>query len=356
MSILSPYTPIFKLIRGTTVESIHYGALAVVDAHGKLLTSYGDPAAVTFLRSSAKPFQILPFLEHDGQIFYNLSAKEIAVMCASHSGTDEHVQTICSIQERIGLSENDLLCGVHIPMDEETAEALRARREEPTPNRHNCSGKHTGMLAFAKMSGTLNPELAYISPHHPIQKEILATFAQMCAIPSDQIGLGVDGCSAPNFAVPLYNCAYAYARLCDPQTGGVEPRERVTACRQVTRAMMAEPEMVAGPGRFDTRLMQVTHGKLICKGGAEGYEGIGIMPGVLSPDAPGVGIALKIADGDGRPKVRPAVIVEVLRLLGVLSPTELESLEEFGPGFPTYNWRQILVGSGCPEIELIYES
>ncbi len=356
MSIPSPYTPIFELVRGTTVESIHYGSLAVVDAHGKLLASHGDPRAVTFLRSSAKPFQILPFLEHDGQSFYNLSDKEIAVMCASHSGTDEHVRTIRGIQERIGLREDDLLCGVHMPMDEQTAEDLRTRHEEPTPYRHNCSGKHTGMLAYAKMNGTLNPELPYISPEHPIQKDILATFAQMCAISSDQINLGVDGCSAPNFAVPLYHCAYAYARLCDPEAGGITSPKRAAACHQVTVAMIAAPEMVAGPGRFDTRLMQVTRGKLICKGGAEGYEGIGIMPGVLSPGAPGVGIALKIADGDGRPSVRPAVIMEVLRLLGILSSDELEELREFGPDFPTYNWRKILVGCGRPEIDLVYET
>lgn len=352
----APYAPVFELSRGETVESIHYGAIAIVDANGKLLASFGDPYAVTFLRSSAKPFQILPFLTHGGQAHYNLSSKEIAVMCASHSGTDEHFRTIQHIQERAALSEQDLLCGVHPPLDPATAEALRVRQEEPTPNRHNCSGKHTGMLAFARMIGSLDKEIPYINPEHPIQRQILETLAYMCDLPSDQIHRGVDGCSAPNFAVPLYNCALAYARLSDPENGQVEPMQRRIACHMITSAMMENPFMVGGPERLDTRLMEVAHGKLICKGGAEGYEGIGLMPGTLFPNSPGIGIALKIADGDGRPKVRPAVVLEVLRQLGVLTPGELDDLSQFGPSFPIYNWRNILVGRGHPNFELVYAS
>src|SRR5512133_1439094 len=86
----SPYQPVFELTRGETVESIHEGAIAVVDATGKLVASYGDPLGITFLRSSAKPFQALPFIQHGGHQAYGLTPKEIALICASHSGTDEH--------------------------------------------------------------------------------------------------------------------------------------------------------------------------------------------------------------------------------------------------------------------------
>jgi len=350
------YQSIFELTRGQIVESIHAGAVAVVDVTGRLLASAGDPNLVTFLRSSAKPFQALPFLEHGGKAFYALSEREVAILCASHSGTDQHMLTVQGIQSRVGLSETDLMCGVHIPSDEATAEALHDRKEQPTPNRHNCSGKHTGMLAYAQMSGRRYADLPYISNQHPIQAEILATFAEMVGLSRDQVALGVDGCSAPNFAVPLRNAAYAYARLSDPNAGQVLPMERAAACRQITTAMMSNPEMVAGPGKFDTCLMQVTQGKLVSKGGAEGYQGIGIMAGVLTPGAQAVGIAVKIADGDARGKIRSAVTLEVLRQLGALTQAELDALAEFGPRFPIFNWRKILVGEGRPSFELQYES
>ncbi len=346
------YLPIFELYRGQTVESVHAGAVAVVDVTGRLIAHYGDPETVTFLRSSAKPLQILPFLEHGGKAFYNLSEREIAVMCASHSGTDQHVSVIQGIQARANLSEADLMCGVHEPGDEATAEALRERKESPTPNRHNCSGKHTGMLSYAQMSGRKFQDLPYLSDQHPIQQEILSTFGEMTGVASDQVSLGVDGCSAPNFAIPLHNAAFAYARLCDPETGNVLPLARAVACRQVTAAMLSNPDMIAGPGKFDTRLMQAADGKLVSKGGAEGYQGIGIMPGVLGSNGPAVGIALKIADGDARGKIRSAVILEVLRQLQALSSEELATLAEFGPQFPLRNWREILVGFGRPIFEL----
>lgn len=351
-----PYSPVFDLSRGETLESIHFGAIAVVDIYGKLLAWYGDPQVVTFLRSSAKPFQILPFLEHGGRAIYNLTPREIAVMCASHSGTDEHMAVLRSIQAKTGIAEAELLCGVHKPLHKPTADALDQKNEAPTPNRHNCSGKHTGMLAFARLqAGSMVQDsegLPYIDFAHPIQTEILHTFAEMCALPVEKVALGIDGCSAPNFAVRLRDAAYAYARLCDPETGGVTPQARQAACHEVTAAMTSNPDMVGGPERFDTSLMQVTQGRIVVKGGAEAYQGIGLMPGTLGPGSPAIGIALKIADGDARKKALPAVALEVLRQLGALSPGELEQLAEFGPRLPVYNWRKIIVGEAFPAFTL----
>jgi L-asparaginase II len=350
------YSPIYEFTRGTIVESIHFGSVAVVDVYGKLVAWYGDPKAVTFLRSTAKPFQALPFIQHGGQNVYHLSQREVALICASHSGTDEHVAVVQQIQMKTGVTEADLLCGVHTPSHEPTAEAMRERKEQPTPNRHNCSGKHTGMLAYTRMldlSEHLDAGgLDYIDPQHPIQREILSTFAEMCDLLPDQVSKGIDGCSAPNFAVPLRNAALAYARLCDPETGGVSPTERASACRKITSAMMANPDMVGGPGRFDTRLMEVGQGRIVAKGGAEGYQGVGLMPGALGPGSPALGIALKISDGDLKSRARPAVTLEVLRQLGALSSSELGLLSEFGPAAPVHNWRKIVVGRARPSFEL----
>jgi L-asparaginase II len=351
----SPYLPLFELTRGRVVESIHHGAVAVVDATGNLVAWYGDPDAVTFLRSSAKPFQAMPFIQQGGQAAYGLTEQEVALMCASHSGTDEHVTVVRGIQAKTGVTEADLLCGMHPAMHEETAEAMRQRNESPTSNRHNCSGKHTGMMSYVKMKnsrGAWDNGQEYIDPAHPLQQEILATFAEMCCLPVEKVELGIDGCSAPNFAVPLRNAALGFARLCDPAAGNVQPPERLAACHTIAAAMMAYPDMVGGPGRFDTRLMQAARGLILAKGGAEGYQAIGLMPGALGPGSPAIGIAFKIADGDGREKVRSAVSMEVLRQLGALDAAQMEALSSFGPGFPIHNWRKLVVGQGYPAFDL----
>ncbi len=344
---MDAYIPLFELTRGQTVESIHFGAIAVCDAQGTLRWSAGDPAAVTFLRSTAKPFQALPFLEARGDERFGLSPKEVALLCASHSGTDEHAATAASIQRKAGILESDLMCGTHPPYHEETARRLERAGLSPTPNRHNCSGKHSGMLAFARLLEA--PTADYIAPQHPVQQAILRTFAEMCALPVEAVALGTDGCSAPNFAVPLRNAAQAYARLCDPS--GL-PEARAAACRKITAAMRAHPEMVGGPGRFDTALMQAGAGNIISKAGAEGYQGIGLMPGALGPGSPALGIAFKIADGDARKKARSAVAVEILHQLGALDAEQLGALEAFGPRLPVYNWRKLTVGEGRPVFTL----
>lgn len=354
------HAPIFALTRREMVESLHYGSVAVVDVHGKLVAGWGDPFSITYLRSSAKPFQVLPFLEQGGIVRYGLSSQEIALMCASHSGTDEQVAVLRSIQARTGVHESDLKCGVHPLGHKPTIEAMRQRGESLSPNRNNCSGKHTGMLAFARMRDLSMED--YLDDSHPVQQEILHAFAELCSLPVEQVVVGVDGCSAPNFAVPLYHAALAYARLCDPVAGGVAPPSRVEACHRVTAAMLSCPEMVGGPGSFDTRLMDALGERLVCKGGAEGYLAMGLLPGALSVSSPALGIVLKVSDGDlaghSRPagdplgRVRPAVALEILRQLGVLSPAQLDTLAEYGPAFPLQNWANITIGQGRPCFEL----
>ncbi len=353
----SPYLSIFELARGGTVETIHYGSVAIVNSQGELVAWYGNPETITYLRSSAKPFQALPFIESGGQEAYNLSLKEVAIICASHSGTDEHVATVKAIQAKAGIQEEDLLCGIHPPSHRPTVAAMSQRNEVPTENRHNCSGKHTGMIAYARKQN-LPYRLSdhpYIDPNHPVQKDIIRAFAEMCGLATQQINIGIDGCSAPNFAVPLRNAAWAYARLCDPS--GL-PEKRSLACQTISTAMITYPNMIGGPDSFDTRLMQAVRLKVLCKGGAEGFQALGIMPGAIFPGSPALGIAFKISDGDlqghnlaagdKRGFIRPAVTLEILRQLDVITPDELESLSEYGPSFELTNFRKLIVGNAYP--------
>jgi L-asparaginase II len=348
--------PLFEVTRGNIVESIHYGSITVVDSTGKLISSYGDPKAVAFLRSSAKPFQVLPFVERGGVEYFGFTPRELSISCASHEGSDLHVQTVEGIQKKIGVQETQLQCGVHMPSDAEAFKSLIINNKQPTANQNNCSGKHTAMLAYAKMRGL--PLENYLDIDHPVQQDILASFAEMCLLPVKEVELGTDGCSAPNFAVPLYQSALAMACLCDPRQFS---DTRASACRKITSAMTTHPEMVSGYGEFDEQLMRVGEGKIVCKRGAEGYQTIGLLPGVLAPNSPGVGIALKVSDGDAarmsldlthQPRVRPAVALEILHQIGALSSKQEQALASFGPVKPVKNHREVITGQSRPMFEL----
>jgi L-asparaginase II len=203
------------------------------------------------------------------------------------------------------------------------------------------------MLAFARMNG--EPLDTYLETDHPVQKRIFTAVAEMCGLNKEEIELGIDGCSAPNFAMPLYNAAWAWARLADPNQ---LPPAYSIACQTITDAMMTHPDMVGGPDRFDTELMKTADGRVVIKAGAEGIEGIGILPGALGPGSCALGIALKISDGDGFGRARGAVSLEVLRQLGVFSEEELLQLETFGPTRPIRNWRKLVVGKMRPTFDL----
>ena len=348
--------PLFEVTRGRIIESVHYGSIAVVDSNGKLISSYGDPNAVVFLRSSAKPFQAISFVEHGGVEHYGFTPRELSISCASHEGSDLHVQTIEEMQRKIGLDESQLQCGTHMPGDVDAFTSLVTNNGQPGPNRNNCSGKHTTMLAYAKMRGLSLED--YLDINHPIQQDILASFSDLCLVPANEVELGIDGCSAPNFAVPLHKAALGFARLCDPR--GLS-ESRAVACRKIASAMTSHPEMVSGYGEFDEQLMRVGEGKIVSKRGAEGYQILGLLPGALGDDSPGIGIALKVSDGDAssmganlqsRNRVRPAVAIEILRQLGAISSKQERALAGFGPQKQVTNLRGIVTGQSRPVFEL----
>jgi L-asparaginase II len=348
--------PLFEVTRGRVVESIHYGSIAVVDSTGTLIASYGDPQMVAFLRSSAKPFQVLPFVERGGVEYFGFTPRELAFSCASHEGSAMHVQAARQLQEKIGIEEDNLQCGTHLPGDVDELKALIIHDRKSTINHNNCSGKHTAMLAHAKMRDL--PLENYLDRDHLIQRDILATFAEMCQLPVEQVELGTDGCSAPNFAVPMFNAALGFARMCDPR--GLS-QERAQACRKITSAMSAYPEMVSGYGEFDEQLMKTGNGRIVCKRGAEGYQIVGLLAGTRGVASPGLGIALKVSDGDASRmgselestnRVRPAVTIEILRQLGVLSPEQVQALAGFGPEKSITNHRGIVTGESHPVFKL----
>ncbi|MFH0340761.1 MAG: asparaginase [Chromatiales bacterium] len=290
--------------RGVAVESIHYGSIAAVDSKGRLIASAGDPCALTFTRSACKPLQVFPLLAHDGVHRFAFTPEEIALMCASHSGEPKHVDAVLGILSKIRCSRRDLRCGVHVPLLYQALGRQPKEGDAFNPLHHNCSGKHAGMLALARLLEA--PIEDYLKVDHPVQQRILAVIASMADVPLGDIVVGIDGCSAPNAAIPLRALALAYARLAGGE--GMHPEVRGA----VFSAIAAHPGMVSGSGRFDHALTQSGRGKWVSKGGAEGVEGVGIT------GRGGWGIAIKIADGT--PRALHVVTIEVLRQLGVLKP------------------------------------
>jgi L-asparaginase II len=322
-----------RVIRGETVESIHRGHLIVVDGEGGEIVRLGDPGTVTFFRSSAKPFQAIPFVTSGAAERFGFLETEIALACASHSGEEIHVRTAARMLAKIDLTEIDLKCGAHLPFNEKRAEEMMRAGEKPTQLHNNCSGKHAAMLALARHIGA--DLKTYDALENPVQQRILETVAEFTGTPRDEIKIGIDGCAAPNYALTLSGMALSFARLVfPPESFSPELRE---ACRRIVTAMMNYPELIGGSERLDTLLMQAARGRIISKIGADGVWLCGVLP---SPKwKKGLGIALKIEDGDDK-RARAPISVEVLRQLGIF---EAETLADYSP-LPIKNRRGDAVG------------
>lgn len=330
------HVPLAVATRGGIVEAVHYGSVAVSDKEGKLLWHCGDAEGVIFPRSSLKPFQAMPLMAHPEVGRFAFTPREVALLCSSHSGEPRHAETIVTMLEKIGCDKRNLLCGVHPPLYFEAMD-IRPRAEDIyTVVHHNCSGKHTGMLALAKLTGA--PLENYIDIDHPVQVAIREAVADFSGIPAQRLVVGIDGCSAPNFALPLKALARAFARL-----GGMSDSERYgDAPRTIAEAMTAHPEMVSGLKRMDLALAHTGRGDWIAKSGAEAVHAIAVR-------SRGLGIAIKVADGAVR--AVHAVIVEVLRQLGLIEQLADTPLETYSrPALA--NWRGVPTGEVQPVFEL----
>jgi L-asparaginase II len=320
--------PLAHVLRGGEVESVHRGHVAVVDARGRLLAWAGDPRSMMFPRSAFKPFQALPLVETGAFARSGLKPDALALIAGSHSGTDRHAALARTILAAAGVDESALRCGSHPPYDEATAEALRARGEAPTPIRHNCSGKHAGMLLLARSLGAPLP--TYTDPDHPVQRRIFDRFAALVGERFVDPVPAIDGCSAPTPRMPLQTLAYSFALLGRGEDASGADLPALTLIRD---AMRAYPELVAGEGRLDTLLMRAVPG-MVTKAGAEGVHAIAL------PDR-GIGIALKIEDGSRR-ALGPAV-VSTLEALGVIGAAERAALAQHA-GERLRNYAGIEVG------------
>ncbi|MGB7069455.1 MAG: asparaginase [Pyrinomonadaceae bacterium] len=330
-----------EVVRGGTTESVHRGHLIIIDGNGRELASLGDPGTATFFRSSCKPFQAIPLIASGAADRFAFDESEIALACASHSGEAVHVETSRGMLEKIGLSETDLRCGSHLPFYEKEASLMLRNEMEPTQFHNNCSGKHAAMLAVAVHTGA--DVTTYDQIGSPVQELILDSIAAFSEMPRESIKLGIDGCAAPNFAIPVKNMATSFANLVYPSAK--LSSDLVNAANRIVAAMLKYPFLIGGSERLDTMLMEAAPGRIISKVGADGVWLCGILPDSTFPA--GAAIALKVEDGDDK-RARPAAAVHILRQLGILSGTWLGNISPM----PIKNRRGDTVGEVISRVEL----
>jgi|SRR5688572_12884111 len=325
---MSPPVPV-SATRGGILESRHEVAVAAWRG-GRTILALGDVKRPVYTRSSAKPFQAMGFVLSGAADRFGATEEELAIVCASHGAEPMHVALVRSLLSKAGLEPTVLLCGTHAPACTRSSTELARSGGKPEVTHNNCSGKHTGMVLTALHRGL--PLETYLEQDHPVQVENRRNIALFGGMDPADVIVGVDGCSGPNFALPLENQAASFARLAEPDAS--IPPAHAAAARRIAKAMMAYPRAVAWKGEGDSALMGAAPGRFVSKLGAEGVQGVGV-PGR------GLGIALKVEDGSSRPRI--PLTLALLRAAGVL--TEEEAARVGPPGdLAIRNHRGIEVG------------
>lgn len=303
-------------------ESIHRGEIVVVDGNGTILYAIGDANAFTHLRSTAKPFQLLPFMNRNLDAEYGLDEADVALFMGSHGGEDQHLTRLESLLQKLNIDPNTLLCGIHAPTFEPAKSALITLGRKPNVLHNNCSGKHCALIAASRKAGWSLEKYTEIG--HPLQKEIADILLELSGASSDQMGYGIDGCSAATFILPLVAMARLYATLAFPS----HATKHSVALQKIFSAGTAHPEMVAGTRRLDTMLMRLAEGRVFAKTGAEGVYAIAVAPFEKYPK--GLGVAIKISDGDLNHRARNVAVLSLLIQLEVVSRESVEADSELG--------------------------
>jgi len=303
------FAPLIELTRGGTPESLHFGVVAVVDARGGLQAAVGDPHTRVFTRSTLKALQALPFARAGGPAQFGFSTQQMALLCASHSGEPMHVEQVQGMLDKAGVGYRQLQCGCHVPMFVELGIGpVPAGVDE---RHHNCSGKHAGFAAYCVQHGL--PLDSYLDAGHPLQQAIRREVARVAGLAEEDLHMGIDGCSAPNYAMPLSALARSYARL----ASGERDAEFGDCFGPLADAMTAHPELVSGTRRNDEAFMRAGRGDWVTKVGADGVQVVGSRSRQQA-------LAIKVSDGS-MPALYAATVA-VLDQLGWLDDAQRDAL------------------------------
>ena len=307
------FVPLIEVTRGDLVECQHWGAVAVADREGCVQACAGDPHALVFTRSTIKPFQALPLLQSGGARALGWGVPELALLCASHNGEPQHVDQVQAMLGSVGLDHQALRCGCHRPIFADLGlPGLGLPEGFVADARHNnCSGKHAGFLAYCMEQGLSIDD--YERPQHALQAAVRQALGRCVGLAPDALRMGVDGCAAPNYAMPLAHLARGYAWLA---AGALDDAVQEPLAR-LAEAMVARPELGSGTGRHDLEFMRVGQGDWVSKTGADGVQVVGSRSRAQA-------FALKVMDGNMVAQV--ATAVEVMDQLGWLDAAQREAL------------------------------
>jgi L-asparaginase II len=327
--------------RGARVESAHVGVVVVADAQGNVVASAGDPEHFAYYRSSAKPFQAVPLVESGAADAFGLTARELALSCASHAGEPHHQAEVLGLLHKIGLDERALQCGAPLPGDRGESARVILDPAARSPLQCDCSGKHAGILATCQHLGELIDD--YVSLDHPAQQRILAVMADVLDVPTEEIVIATDGCSLPTFGSTMRSFARSWAVLADPTRATGPAAKHAAALTRLRDAMMAVPENVAGERKLVTDLMRAGKGSIVAKSGAEGLLCLGL------PER-GLGVAIRVWDGSFRS--HPMLALSVLQQLAALTPGVAAVIRAaYSPVISNHNGRP--VGEIRPVLQLV---
>ena len=314
-----------EIWRGSYLESVHTGMAVICDKDGEISHQWGDPDALILPRSSAKMMQAIPLIISGAEKKFSIGEDLLALACASHNAAEIHLSRILGWLSHIGFSETDLRCGPQPSKDPYVKKQMLEKGQSPCQIHNNCSGKHAGFLSVSRH---LNAGPEYTDPDHPVQLMVMDVFQELTQNKVD--GITIDGCSAPNPAIPLYSLAKAMSWFA---TAHKRDDQLSKAALKLRNAMVNYPELVAGELRACTNLMKACEKKAILKTGAEGVF-VAILPELEK------GIALKIFDGGIR--ASECAIASLLIQLGVLNPNHPTALAYTHA--PILNWRKIQTG------------
>ena len=314
-----------EIWRGSYLESVHTGMAVICDKDGEISHQWGDPNALILPRSSAKMMQAIPLIISGAEKKFSITEDLLALACASHNAAEIHLSRILGWLSHVGFSETDLRCGPQPSKDPYVKKQMFEKGQSPCQIHNNCSGKHAGFLSISRH---LNAGPEYTDPDHPVQRMVMDVFQELTQNKVD--GITIDGCSAPNPAIPLYSLARAMSWFA---TAHKRDDQLSKAALKLRNAMVNYPELVAGELRACTNLMKACEKKAILKTGAEGVF-VAILPELEK------GIALKIFDGGTR--ASECAIASLLIQLGVLNPNHPTALAYTHA--PILNWRKIQTG------------
>ncbi len=275
-----------ELARNGWVENRHRGAFCIYDDKGNIIAAIGDIKRAIFPRSAIKSMQALALFSSGAVEKFGLNETDIAIAVASHHGETEHIAAVSSLLKKIGSTENDLQCGAHVPTNRKARNQLFSTGAKPGAIHNNCSGKHAGMLAVAKALGVSSDD--YWLLDHPVQKLVKTSIEEVLGEKLSSNHCGTDGCSIPTFAAPLKSFGIGFARMA---TGKGFDDLTKGSIKTIFDAASNHPFLIGGTGVFDSEVMQVFEGNLVCKIGAEG-----VFCGAIRNL--GLGFALKCDDGN----------------------------------------------------------